>query len=57
MALVKRNFEWQEDIDNFDFTKWVESNRGAASSYMVHYNLTWKGKLRKLFRIKKQEEK
>lgn len=57
MALVKRNFEWQEDIDNFDFTKWCVSNRGMASSFRAHYNLTWKGRLRKLFRIKKPEEK
>jgi hypothetical protein len=56
MALVIRNFEWQEDIDNFNFTEWCVANRGLASSYRVHYKLTLKGKFRKLFRIKKPND-
>lgn len=56
MALVIKNFEWQEDIDNFDFTKWCVANKSVSNSFRVYYKLTWKGKFRKLFGIKKPKE-
>lgn len=55
MALVINVFEWQEDIDNFDFEKWCVANRGHLA-YRVYYKLTLKGKFRKLFRIKKPND-
>jgi len=53
MALIIKNFEWQEDIDNFNFTEWCVSNKGISTVFRVYYKLTWKGKFRKFFRIRK----
>lgn len=54
MALVfRKTYDWQEDLDKFDFTAWCMSNRGGASSFRAHTKLSWKGKFRKLFKMKK----
>jgi hypothetical protein len=53
MTLVfRKTYDWQEDLDDFDFTKWCMKNR-SHTSYRAHTKLSWKGKLRKLFGIKK----
>ena len=55
MALVlRKKFDWQEDIDNFDFTAWCKANRGLSKTFRVEHKLSWKGKLRKFFGVKKK---
>ncbi len=54
MALVfRKTYDWEEDLLEFNFTKWCTANKGSASSFRAHTKLSWKGKLRKLFKLKK----
>lgn len=54
---VEKKFDWQEDLEIFEDLE-TFGNKGTilcgiSNSYRVHLKLSWKGKLRKLFRIKK----
>ncbi len=57
MTLIyRKRFDWEEDRDNFDFSKWCWENRGHKS-YRAITKLSLKGMIRKLFRLRKEKQK
>lgn len=53
-AIVRKKFDWEEDRKNY---KWWEIGRGFSGRTVYIGKLTCKGRLRKIFGIKKKEEK
>jgi len=54
MGLVlRKTFDWQEDLESYDYDYFFNKSYSHSGRRMVILKLSWKGKLRKLFRIKK----
>lgn len=54
MSLIfRKTFDWEEDLKNFDSDELLTRRCGHYGRRLLFKKLTWKGKLRKFFRIKK----
>ncbi len=51
--ILRKTFNWQEDLENFDWMPWVRKNSWHSGRKEGIYILSFKGKLRKFFNIKK----
>ena len=52
MSLIfRKTFDWEEDRKSFDSAEFFAHGHGGRR--VVLKKLSWKGKLRKIFRIKK----
>lgn len=51
--VVRKTFDWEEDRQNYKFPAFCRVDKGTVNTYLLHRKLSWKGWLRRLFRMKK----
>lgn len=50
---LRKKFDWEEDRENFDSSEFLHMRCGHYGRRVVIKELSWKGILRKILRIKK----